>query len=183
MTTIESINRFINNIESSIKEYQNSIEESLKCITYMKSIKDLVKNEDSYSILESVENGNLVEVIMLINEGFDVNETNEKGETLLMISIDKVNTDICIFLVNKDADLNITCNSGNTALTRAMDIECSGKGNKPEICELLLDNGVCTVHIGELAMSYLKHRIEMYKLLKKIDIEKTANIFKKNKTQ
>lgn len=179
MNTKESIDKFIRSIETNIKEQQYNINESTKILSY---IKDYIERP---TLISYVENGDILEIMMLVDEGFDVNETNENGESLLMLAINGIKTsrkfiDICLFLVNNGADINVVSKSGDTALTRAIDIECSGNGINPDICELLLDNGVSTDHIGPLATAYLKIGVKYYKNTKDIDIKKLKLKFIKN---
>ena len=52
----------------------------------------------------------------LYEYGFNINEHNEKGQTPLMLAIDKLNLDDVMFLIHEGGDLNAKDNLGRTAL-------------------------------------------------------------------
>lgn len=52
----------------------------------------------------------------LYEHGFNINEQNEKGQTPLMLAIDKLKLNDVMFLIHEGADLNARDNLGRTAL-------------------------------------------------------------------
>ncbi|KAK2823314.1 hypothetical protein Q7C36_019914 [Tachysurus vachellii] len=113
---------------------------------------------DSNSLLKAVYLGRLRLTRLLLEGGAYVNESNEKGETPLMIACKSRYSDtqgvpkakMVGYLLESGADPNIQDKSGKTSLMHAC-LEQAG----PEVVSLLLDNGAdpCLEdHVGSSAL-------------------------------
>jgi hypothetical protein len=97
----------------NIKKYMSNLK-------YFNKLNKILDNEDNIIFEEKIKK--------YIKKGFDVNETNEYGNTLLHISMRKRNYDIVKLLIdNYDANPTIKNNDGRTPLHIAT-IYCCNSG-------------------------------------------------------
>lgn len=85
-------------------------------------------------LYDAALDGNLEKVKSFINNGFDVNQANEDGHTVLMLASFNGHTEICEYLLDKDAHIEARDPNGRTALMFA------STGPFPETVKLLLDS-------------------------------------------
>jgi ankyrin repeat protein len=80
----------------------------------------------------------------LLNQGCDVNQMNDKGETALMAAAERCYFDTARLLLDRGADVNAADQNGRTALMRAVEAT-AGRGMRPavaaKIVSLLLAQG------------------------------------------
>lgn len=79
--------------------------------------------------------GKTDEVISYLDRGMDINQTNQNGQTLLMIAAYNGNNDLVRFCIEKGAEVNARDSGGRTALMYA------ASGPFPETVKYLLKKG------------------------------------------
>lgn len=79
-------------------------------------------NEKSY--FDAVKTGDAEMIKKFLNQGININATNKKGETALIIAAKKGFVDVIKIIVDNDADLTIGDNNGRIATNWAF-----GNGN------------------------------------------------------
>lgn len=73
----------------------------------------------------------------LYEHGFNINEHNEKGQTPLMLAIDKLRLEDVMFLIHEGADLNARDNIGRTALMYMIRVKYGMLERWPETRDIL----------------------------------------------
>ncbi|XP_078540192.1 ankyrin repeat domain-containing protein 34C [Lissotriton helveticus] len=119
---------------------------------------------DGNSLLKAVWLGRLRLARLLLEGGAYINESNEKGETALMIACLTTHQDqqssskakMVKYLLERQADPNIQDKAGCTALIHAC---MSGAGG--DVVSLLLDNGADPSLVDHTGASALVHAINM----------------------
>ena len=113
-------------------------------------------------IFEAVKNDDLTAVQKCINNGVDVNATDEYGDTPLHIAVFYGYIGICELLLKNKANVNAINKKGSTPLHIAELYGYIG------ICELLLDNGAnvnITNEWGDTPSTY-SNRVWLYRDLR-----------------
>jgi hypothetical protein len=184
MDTLDSINNFISDMEANIDIYRRNIDKSASYIEYMRNIK--LRIEHPVGLLYSVERGDIMKTVALVEDGAFMDPVNDKGETPLMIAIDNIKknrlyTDICIFLINNGADINAVCDNGTSVIVRAFCAELSGSEIVvPRVCQLLIDRGVCTDYMDPNVLNEMKCIMNIRKEAAETDINSLINIFNRS---
>jgi hypothetical protein len=102
----------------------------------LESLKAFEKLFDDMDALRSAAiEGNINKIKRLIENGVDINGTNSKGETALMLAAAYGQIDVINLLIDNNADVNAKSDDGKTALTIAKE-----QGHK-EVMELLKKAG------------------------------------------
>ena len=131
------------------ESFENFTPEQLKVLK--DNIDELIKNKESYEIVEKEENkdlltaenwfiavkeGDIDAVKVFIKHRFDVNVKDlQWGSTALMFASQKGKFDIVKLLVKNSAYINVKSNHGSTALMFAV------KSNKYETVKILVESG------------------------------------------
>ncbi|KAE8389380.1 ankyrin repeat-containing domain protein [Aspergillus alliaceus] len=74
---------------------------------------------DGYTLEEAIMQSNAVLAAQLISRGANVNETDARGKTLLMLAASVGNESVIKLLLQKGAKINAADHNGRTALHRA----------------------------------------------------------------
>ena len=107
-------------------------------ITYLldKGAKVEMDNTHPSPLMEAIENGNIPLMKLLIENGADINKTNENGFTPLMEAVDEGEFGVVKFLVEElGVDVNAQAKEGWTALFEALD------EGEEQIFSYLLEHG------------------------------------------
>ena len=99
---------------------------------------------------QAVADGDVVEVVRILDRGADINTRNKEGETALMVASLEGRGEIVKLLLARGADANIMDSVGATALLYA------AVGGSADIMKLLLDRGAdpdAKTNDGESALS------------------------------
>lgn len=90
---------------------------------------------EGLKLLRAASEGNVAQIIALLDAGFDINEPNEKGMTPLHFAADVGSIEAVNALVERQADVNARTSVGLTPLM------LSARGGHPGIVGLLLKAG------------------------------------------
>ena len=63
-------------------------------------------------LIDACENGDVDQVLNLIDEGYDINEPDEEGFTPLIYAAFALQVDVCDVLIQNNADINMQANDG-----------------------------------------------------------------------
>ena len=86
------------------------------------------------SLLEAVKNGSVEDCKVLLNNGSQVNDSDDTGQSALMTAARHNRLDIAAFLIERGADVNLSSSSGVTALHYA------ALENHDQMAQLLINN-------------------------------------------
>lgn len=90
---------------------------------------------DIDQVLNSIEHGEHDSVMLLLEQGYNINEADSGGVSLLIMASKKGNIPLVDYLLNNGADVNHQTNKGITSLMIA------AKENNTEVAERLLKGG------------------------------------------
>ncbi len=142
--------------------------ENMAALSYAKDpriIQILKKAGAKYTLFDSKNNyASLREMEKRIQEGADLNATNENGETALLLAAKKGDSKTVRLLINSGADINIRKYGGKTALDLAIE------NGHSQVVKILLDseNNVNVLKSSDnspLFVAAEKNYIEIVKLL------------------
>lgn len=121
---------------------------------------------------DAVKNGNTSDVKLLINNGENINDKDEEGQTPLHIAVKTGTYEMILTLVSSGADINIKNSHGETPLHLAVKI------NRVGVAELLLANGADpNMQDNDSKSSFqLTSSVDMTNLLTKYCTTETAYI-------
>ena len=115
----------------------------LKIITIILFLSPIIsKAENTHPLMDNpflnfkaLKNVSAEEIKALIDQGYDVNETDDNGFTILHVMVNAKRKDIVALLIKAGADVNAVKTRGGSALHDA------AYKNHPEIAQLLIDAG------------------------------------------
>ncbi|MGZ3768162.1 MAG: ankyrin repeat domain-containing protein [Bdellovibrio sp.] len=102
------------------------------------------KVPDTAEVFEQAAKGQLAPLQLSLDSGFDVNQINKKGESLLMTAAANGKTDSVKYLISKKANINLKDNDQKSALYYAITNE------EHEIAKLLIDSGADLNSLNEI---------------------------------
>lgn len=149
--------KIINNLFETSTDYYND------------NIDEINKKQEEYEIKKAFQyfqQNKMIELKEMIENGFDVNSKNEKGDTLLISCGHYTKFKILKILLEYGADINFQDNNGNTLLFKAVMF-----GNT-ETISFLLQNNIDWKHINKNGENFVdriirkndKEIIELIKL-------------------
>ena len=121
--------------------------------------------EALHKVFDMVRNGNTAELADAVDHGLPVNLTNEKGDTLLILSAYAPHFDVVKLLVERGADLERVNDRGQTALAAAVFRRAT------DVVTLLLEAGADTKNgsqSAEMVANFFELE-DMAELLRKHD--------------
>ena len=77
---------------------------------------EFILQNQNYDIYSAARNGDTEKVLDFVNLGFDIDEKNKNGHSVLMISAYAGHYDLCKILIEKGADINSVDSKGNSII-------------------------------------------------------------------
>ncbi len=112
------------------------------------------RDRDNEQLLEAAKAGDKDTVISLLDQGADVNHTDNTGKTALMNACAKGHQKIARILIKHGADVN---HADRCRMTALLDAGWNGYG---EIVRLLIEQGAHVNHAGQLGKTVLIATVE-----------------------
>ena len=133
---------------------------------------------DNYSekLFQAVIELNAERVKLLLREGANINQKNERGNTALHYAAERGKIEVVKLLLDNRADPNPVDTRGNTPLHYA------ANNGYPETCKLLLENGANVNQANRYGWTPLHYAAERGKIeVAKLLLDNEANIHAKDK--